>query len=308
VIFEHILHKSGVETPERAGPYSAAERKSSGAIRLTNLVLAHQGFCCILNSDPFRSPEGLKTDGRRTSAGVSWHQPGHPIWRGAFELVDRAIRDGIRFDWLLLDRRYGAEIALLQSLCELGQRFMAEVPESLRGWLYHPMVATAPPVPQEALQFPTGSPTLPIRPPRSIKELTSGLRAVPRGGADAATVNGRQQPGDARILSFYAEANGLPTDPLGLLVLRDPSSGDPRRFITNGSLGVSLKTLTDIALSKDKIEGNCRQVADRVGFGDFQLRNHTALRRHLVLSSLSMLFRAERSLTPEHQESPRGSA
>jgi len=308
VIFEHTLHKSGAEIPEGALPYPAIERRAAGAIRLTNLGLADRGFCCILGSDPFHSSGGLKDNRQTAPAGDSWHPAGHPRWKGAFELVDRAMRDGIRFDWLLLDRRCGAEIALLQSLSELGQRFIAEVPESLRGWLYHPLVASAHLAPAETLQSPTESPTLPVRPPRSIKELTSGLRAFPKGGGDAATVHDPQQLWEARILTFYAEASGLPTDPLGLLVLRDPSSGYPRHFLSNGFLGVSLKTLTEIALSKDKIEGNCRQVADQVGLGDFQLRNHSALRRHLALSSLSMLFRAELSATLEKTKSPKGSA
>jgi hypothetical protein len=308
VIFEQTFKKSGHATPGMDAHGSEDKGRSLRSLSLTNLVLADRDFCCILDSDPHPPPGWLRDDRRRLSEDIPWHERVHSKWKGALDLVDRARRDGIRFDWLLLGRSYGVEIALLQSLSEVRQRFIAEVPESLRGWLYHPMVATANQVHPEGLQS-TESPGLPSRPPRSIKELTQGLPVLPKGAGDGTSVNDGAQPWKARILSFYAESNGLPTDPLGLLVLSDPSSGNTRHFVSNGFLGVSLRSLTDIALSKDKIEGTCRQVADRVGLADFQLRDFDAVRRHLALSTLSMLFRAELTdASTANQVSPKGTA
>ena len=67
-----------------------------------------------------------------------------PKWQIALELFDRAIGNGLRFDWLTFDEGYGSKPELLRELTVRNQRYVAEVPRSFRGWLKRPRVVTRP--------------------------------------------------------------------------------------------------------------------------------------------------------------------
>jgi hypothetical protein len=297
VIFEETCQKSGQAFPGVDVQYSEDKGKPLRSLSLTHLVLADQDFCCLLGTEPYLPESWLKDDRRRAAAGIPWHQSYRPKWKCAIELVRWAREHGVRFDWLLLDRSYGGETALLQALSEDGDRFVAEVPESLKGWLSHPFVATGKTYHLEPLPF-TGAPTVISRPARPMKELTAGIPLSEEPASEGAGKVETAPRWKARILPFFAENNGLPSASLGLLILRNPTSGDCRYFVSNGFLGIDLKTLTELALSEDVIEGSCRNSARHIGLADFQVRNYATFRRHLALSSLSILFHAERTGTP----------
>src|SRR5437868_4790951 len=67
-----------------------------------------------------------------------------PTWVIAWELHERAVGDGVHFDWLTFDEGYGSKPECLRELSTRRQRYVAEVPRSLTGWLERPRVVTRP--------------------------------------------------------------------------------------------------------------------------------------------------------------------
>jgi len=67
-----------------------------------------------------------------------------PKWEIALALYDRAVVNGIHFDWLTVDDGYGSKPAFLRELTTRWQKYVAEVPRSLTGWLEWPRVVTRP--------------------------------------------------------------------------------------------------------------------------------------------------------------------
>jgi hypothetical protein len=59
----------------------------------------------------------------------------------ALELYDRAVTNGVRFQWLSFDERFGAELDFLRALAGRGQKFVAEVPRTFRVGIDRPRAA-----------------------------------------------------------------------------------------------------------------------------------------------------------------------
>ena len=81
-----------------------------------------------------------------------------PSGRSRLELYDRAVGNGLRFDWLTFDEGYGSKPEFLRELAARQQRYVAEVPRSFTGWLDPPRVVTRPLPPQRPGPRPQGPP------------------------------------------------------------------------------------------------------------------------------------------------------
>jgi len=92
-------------------------------------------FLAMLDSDLFLPKESWDADRRRCTAA---HIPGEIThrskWLIALEEVDRAVAEGVGFDWLVFDEGYGGKPAFLHALGERGQHYVCEMPKSLMCW------------------------------------------------------------------------------------------------------------------------------------------------------------------------------
>ena len=61
-----------------------------------------------------------------------------PKWQVALELWERAVANGIRFEWIGADEGYGKVPEFLFRLDDRGQRYVVEVPAIFTGWLIEP--------------------------------------------------------------------------------------------------------------------------------------------------------------------------
>src|SRR6185437_5101619 len=55
---------------------------------------------------------------------------------------DRAVSNGLHFDWLTFDEGYGGKPELLRELSGRDQKFVGEVPRNFMGWIKAPRVVT----------------------------------------------------------------------------------------------------------------------------------------------------------------------
>jgi len=60
------------------------------------------------------------------------------------EQYDRAMVQGLRFDWLTFDEGYGGKPEFLRELSARKQSWVAEVPKSVCGWVKPPRVTERP--------------------------------------------------------------------------------------------------------------------------------------------------------------------
>ena len=112
--------------------------KIENCIVTVHLSFAREDFHCLLDAELYL-PESWDADRDRCrEAGIPDTVTYRPKWKIALELYDRAIGNGLRFDWLTFDEGYGSKPELLRQLTARRQWYVAEVPRSVTGWLDPP--------------------------------------------------------------------------------------------------------------------------------------------------------------------------
>ncbi len=136
--------KKGDKTPGVQRQYCGAVGKRENRVVTVHLGYARDGFPCLLDGELYL-PEGWSRDRDRCrAAGIPDNLVYRPKWQIALELDDRAVANGLHFDWLTFDEGYGGKPGLLRPLSGRNQRFVAEVPRNFTGWIKPPRVITRP--------------------------------------------------------------------------------------------------------------------------------------------------------------------
>ena len=134
----------GTKTPGVQRQWCGTLGKVDNCVVTVHLGIARGDFQCLLDGDLFL-PESWHDDRARcAAAGIPESIVYRPKWRIALEQYDRAVANGVRFDWLTFDEGYGGKPEFLKGLTSRGQRWVAEVPKSVRGWLVRPRVTERP--------------------------------------------------------------------------------------------------------------------------------------------------------------------
>src|SRR5512147_2885760 len=289
--------KKGDKTPGVQKQWCGRLGKTENCVVTVHLGLARGDFHCLLDGELFL-PESWDADRDRCrEAGIPDDLVYRPNWKIALELYDRAVSNGLRFDWLTFDEGYGGKPELLRALATRKQRYVAEVPRSLTGWLDPPRVVTRPyhknrrgrgrKVPRLA----SGS-----RPARRVDELLDDPRLRDRPWQRFRVKDGEKAPmiwECKHVMLTVKGADGLPGESLHLLVARDVLDPDDLKFfVSNAPLGTGVGTLLLVAFSRWRVE-RCFEV-HKSAIGLDQLRGATlsGVKRHLILSAVSYLFLA----------------
>jgi SRSO17 transposase len=136
--------KKGDKTPGVQKQWCGRLGKTENCIVTVHLSFAREDFHCLLDGELYL-PESWDADRDRCrEAGIPDTVIYRPKWKIALELYDRAISNGLHFDWLTFDEGYGSKPELLRELTTRRQWYVAEVPRSFTGWLDPPRVITGP--------------------------------------------------------------------------------------------------------------------------------------------------------------------
>ena len=185
-------------------------------------------------------PESWDADRDRCrEAGIPDDMVYRPKWKIALELYDRAVANGIRFDWLTFDEGYGSKPEFLRALSGRGQRYVGEVPRSFTGWLDPPRVVTRPyrrngrgrgrKVPRLA----SGSP-----PARRVDEMLGDPRLRDQTWQRFRVKDGQKGPmvwECKHVMITVKDADGLPGETLHLVVARDVLEPDEMKFFVSNA-------------------------------------------------------------------------
>ncbi len=266
------------------------------------MAYATPDFHCLLDGDLYL-PEDWSDDRRRCrEAGIPDDVVYRPKWEIALELYDRAVANGVHLEWLTFDEGYGSKPGFLRGLVNRNQWFVGEVPTTFSGWITPPETTDRPyrksgrGRTRRTPRLKAGS--LPARSVAHHLQHSPVLREqewVPYHVKD-----GQKGPiiWEAKhVMLFPPDENGLPGDPLHLLVCRNPLDGEIKYFVAHAPPETPTEVILPVAFSRWKVERCFKDGKQEVGLDHYEGRTWQGLIRHLILSSVSYLF-----LAKVHQE------
>jgi SRSO17 transposase len=294
-IDETSFAKKGDKTAGVKRQYCGSTGKTDNCVVTVHLGYVTEDFHALLDGDLYLPEDWLADRERCREAGVPKTVVFRPKWRIALDLLEHALANGVRFRWLTADEAYGECAAFRAQVAAWGLTYVVEVPCSLVGWTRRPGVVEPVQVAGTLGRPPTkprlacGAPE-----PRPLKALWK------RGGPSWKGFHIKNtQAGpvvwEARVVRFFPGADGLPGDPCWLVVARNGLDGEVKYFYSNAPEDTPAEVLLHVAFSRSHIERLFEESKGEVGLDHFEVRKYLALRRHLVLSMVSLLFLEEQT-------------
>jgi SRSO17 transposase len=299
LIDETSYVKKGGKTPGVQRQHCGAVGKKENCIVTVHLGYAREDFHCLLDGELFL-PQSWSDDRERCrEAGIPDEMVYRPKTDIALELYDRACQNGIEFEWLTFDEGYGGKPPFLRSLDQRQQRFIGEVPVNFYVWAKLPPVTTR--------SYRRGgrgrsrkTPRLMAGGPKSqkVEDLLKRNRQLRNQPWQRWRVkDGEKGPmiWEVKQLPVYLpDAEGLPGKAWHLMIARNPSDHhEIKYFISNAPPETAVEVLLLVAFSRWRIERCFEDDKGEIGLDHYEGRKYVGLKRHLVLSAVSLLFLAE---------------
>jgi SRSO17 transposase len=277
------------------------------------VVSVHVGYCwdqgqshCTLASDLYLPRSWRENPEACREAGVPEDLAFRTKWQIALDLIQQALAHGVRCAWWTFDEGYGEVPAFLTQLTDLGQRWVAEVPKNVLGWLAQPVVLQR--GAYQGMGRPRRYPRLSKKslPPCRLDDLLKHspvLRKVPWENFYIKDTHKGPLVWQAKAHRIYVKRParddsqarrewGVPLVELWLIVAKNPLSGEVKYFLSNAAAGVPLEVLLRVAFSRWQIERCFQDEKGELGLDHFECRRYVAVQRHLLLTAISHLFLA----------------
>jgi SRSO17 transposase len=251
VVDETSCRKWGDHTPGVQRQYLGCVGKIDSGIVTVHLGVAKGTFQALLDADLYLPKSWAEDRPRCRAAGIPDDVGHRTKWRLAVGQWVRAMGNGVSFDWLVFDEAYGAAVPFLRFLGRVNQKFVAEVPVNF------------------AVRETDGGPS---------------RRADARPtGADART-GARHRLAHRTVRASYwraaTAAVWVADREHTLVVAINEATAEVKYFLTNAT-DVPLARVLAVAFRLGKQEA---------GLMDYEGRDYTGLRRHLVLALVVLGF------------------
>lgn len=296
VIDETSFPKKGDKTAGVQRQYCGATGKVDNCVVSVHLGYVAGDFHALLDADLY-VPEGWLADRERCEeAGIPEAVAYRPKWRIALDLLGHARENGVPLRYLTADEAYGRCGTFRSEADAMGFVYVVEVPCSLSGWTTRPRVVQPGQPAGRAGRCPAKPHLAPSAPrPRRL----DGLWKREGPSWTAFHVKNTQKGPvvwEARTARFFPRTDdGLPGDPAWLIVARHVLTGEVKYFLSNAPQDTPPEVLLRVAFDRDPIEKLFEESKGEVGLDHFEARGYRAVRRHLVLSMVSLLFLAEQT-------------
>lgn len=284
IIDETSVAKKGDKTPGVQRQYCGASGKIDNCIVTVHLAVVHGDFKAMLDSDLFLPEKSWDADRQRCQAA---HIPEDITYRSkwliALEQLERAIGNGVRFDWLTFDEWYGGKPEFLGQLEERGFNYVCEVPANFMCWPTLPACSS-----QQA----------PFAAKRVDNAATWGkpFRNQPWQTVKLSRQTLAPQQWKIKAAQVHLQFDGKPSDrTYWLIVARNVVTGETKYFLSNAPPKTSLLTLLKVAFSRWNVEHVFRVAKTEIGFSHFEGRSWKGLLRHMILCQAVLLFAAEQT-------------
>ena len=309
LVDETSFVKKGTKTPGVQRQWCGHLGKIENCVVTVHLGVACGDFHAMLDGDLFL-PESWDADRDRCRrAGIPDEVVYRPKWKIALEQYDRAVKSGLRFDWMTFDEGYGGKPEYLRELTARQQKWVAEVPKNVFGWLTRPRVTSRPQRgkhrgrPAKTPRRVEGEPTakrLDVLLKRHPKLRDQPWRLYRLDDRD-------QGPSvwEVKQVTLHPQVeHGLPGDPLHLLVARHVlTKGDVKYFLSNAPADTPVETLLWVALSRHRVERLFQDQKTELGLDHYEGRKYGGLIRHLMVTLVSYLFLMRATLARRGEKS-----
>ncbi len=291
LIDETSVAKKGDKTPGVQRQYCGARGKIENCIVTVHLAVQHGRFLAMLDSDLFIPEQSWDLDRERCkAAGIPEDITYRSKWLIALEQFDRAVANGVRFDWLTFDEWYGGKPEFLFQLEQRGQNYVCEVPKNFMCWPAMPKYHS-------------------LQRPFAARRVEKVLNCKPFRGQAWQTVHLKRQTLGPQTWQVKAAQVHLSRDGTGgeafgkpvadrthwLIVAKNRETGEVKYFVSNAPPKTKLMTLLKVAFCRWSVEHAFRLVKTEIGFGHFEGRSYQGLLRHMILCGAVMLFVAEQT-------------
>jgi len=282
VIVDESGHpKKGTKTACVHRDYCGASGKVDNCVMSVHLCYASFDgkFRAMLDSDLFLPKEGWNDPARRRAAGIPEAVIYRPKYDIALEQVRRALSNGLCPGWVIADEWYGQKPKFLTGLEAMDQRFVLEIPKNLMGWTREPQAADTP-----------------------RGEVRNLCRWSKEMGRQAWVKFHIKDTGmgpmvwEVRAAPFWMLREKTVVGPYWLIVARDVL--DPstiKYFLSNAQAGVPLEVLLHVAFSRWPVERTLEDEKSELGLSHFEVRQYSAVLRHLRVTQVSHLFLARQT-------------
>ena len=215
----------------------------------------------------------------------------------AIDLIDRAVRTGIKVAVWTFDELYGRDHKFLDALSERGEAFVAEIPSDMRLWTNKPRV-----VRKAKRGVGRGRPTkVPYvskqRPPCKVCNLATYSEKFTQQSWQRYRIKDTERGPEVCevkwLLVWRQSEGGFPSRQQTLIVTRNVRTGEMKYFLSNQVIGrrrVTLRQLLRVAFGRWAIEACFRVSKEELGLDHFEVRGWQCIHRHYYLTGLSSLL------------------
>ena len=262
--------KDGRQTPGVHRQYCGEVGKLENCVVTVHTGLARGRYKTLFDADLFL-PESWDQDRDRCRRaripdGVRYR----PKWQIALGQLDRALANGIRFDWFTFDEGYGDKPGYLRGLDERQVRFAGEVPKSFRCFGAAPRPGRKA---SRADALVRHSPAFHRQPWRVVRLARQ-------------TVG--EQEWEVKAARVYLPWGGERA--YWLLWARNRRTGEEKYFVSNAAASEPVERIVRAAFCRWNVEHGIRLSKSEVGFRHFEGRSYVALLRHLTLCCVTLTF------------------
>jgi SRSO17 transposase len=293
-IFDETSYlKKGTKTPGVKRQYCGTSGKTDNCAVTVHLAYATpDDFRVLLDGELFLPKDWSEDRDRCRAAGIPDPMVHRPKWKIALELLDRAAGNGVHLPWLTFDEGYGLVPEFHAEVDRRRHWYVGEVPCNFHGWCKPPQ-----PLHKKHHRQLGRKAKAKSLPASRVDDL--GRHSPTFTGQDWETFyvkEGQKGPivWQAKFATFHISHQGVPGRPCRLIVARNAvDHNEVKYFVSNAPLNTRHEELLRLGFARYPIERCFEDDKTEVGLDHFEVRNYRSLKRHLILSSLSLLFLAE---------------
>ena len=264
--------KDGTATPGVQRQYCGEVGKVENCIVTVHTGVAKGRYKTLCDADLFL-PESWDQDRDRCRrAGIPEDVRYRPKWQIALGQLDRALANGLTFDWFTFDEGYGDKPGYLRGLDERGLRYVGEVPKSFRCF------GRRPPPGRKASR----ADDLVRHSPRFARQPWHVLRLPRQTLGD--------QTWEVKAARVWLPGSGGRT--YWLLWVRNGRTGEEKYFVSSAAASEPVGRMVRAGFCRWNVEHGIRLGKSEVGFRHFEGRSYVGLMRHLVLCCVTLTFAA----------------
>lgn len=207
----------------------------------------------------------------------------------ALQIVRHARHTGLRFEWIGLDGAYGHSLALLQTLQQQREVFMADVRSDQHIYLSDPAPYLPAPTPGR------GRPRVRYHSDARPVEVRQWARQQPASAWHRHTLRSTSKA-DLRVESLHRrvwlwDKHSASTQCWHLIVRREIHSADTLKYsLSNAPEATEVRKLAQMQAQRFWIERAFQDAKSHIGMAQYQARKWQSWHRHMALVMMAMQF------------------